>query len=47
MRQLVSMMGGTIRLTSDVGKGSTFVVTLPIITRESEEREILEVVQES
>ncbi len=48
VRQLVSMMGGTIRLTSDVGKGSTFVVTLPIITQESsEERETLEVVQES
>ena len=32
VRKLVLMMDGNIRLTSEVGKGSTFIVTLPLVT---------------
>lgn len=32
VRKLVLMMGGNIRVKSEVGRGSTFTVTLPIIT---------------
>jgi signal transduction histidine kinase len=31
VRKLVLMMGGNIRLKSEVGKGSTFTVILPLI----------------
>jgi signal transduction histidine kinase len=30
VRKLVLMMGGNIRLTSDLGQGSTFIITLPL-----------------
>ncbi|MDP9309717.1 MAG: PAS domain S-box protein [Chloroflexota bacterium] len=32
VRQIVEALGGTIRVTSEVGVGSTFVVTLPLIS---------------
>ena len=36
VRKLVLTMGGNIRLSSELGEGSTFVVTLPIIEAETE-----------
>lgn len=35
-RQLVELMGGQMRLESEVGKGSLFIVTLPIINAPGE-----------
>lgn len=32
VRKLVVLMGGSIRLDSHVDKGSTFVITLPLVT---------------
>ena len=34
VRQLVSMHGGTIRVESEFGKGSCFIVTLPMTGKE-------------
>ncbi|WP_173195583.1 ATP-binding protein [Parvularcula mediterranea] len=31
-RQIVELLGGTIQLQSEIGKGSTFTVTLPVLT---------------
>jgi signal transduction histidine kinase len=36
VRNLAVMMGGLVRVTSDVGKGSTFIVELPIVIPEAE-----------
>lgn len=40
VRKLIAMMGGTIRVNSELGVGSSFTITLPIIT-EDEIQEIL------
>lgn len=40
VRKLIAMMGGTIRVNSELGVGSSFTITLPIIT-EDEIKEIL------
>ncbi len=45
VRKLVLMMGGNIRVTSEVGKGSTFTVTLPIITKLEETDEPFEALE--
>lgn len=37
VRKLVLMMGGNIRLTSEIGYGSIFIVTLPLITEAASE----------
>lgn len=42
VRKLVLMMGGNIRLNSEVGKGSAFIITFPIITKITQETEIVE-----
>ncbi|TVR22616.1 MAG: PAS domain S-box protein [Anaerolineaceae bacterium] len=39
VRKLALMMGGNIRLNSELGKGSAFVVTFPIITEHDEDDE--------
>jgi len=36
VRKLIAMMGGNIRLSSEVGVGSSFTVTLPIITEKQD-----------
>lgn len=33
VKKLVMMMGGNIRVSSDIGKGSSFTVTLPMVTQ--------------
>ncbi len=35
-RKIVEMQGGTIHVESEVGKGSTFTVILPLVYREAE-----------
>lgn len=42
VRKLVLMMGGNIRLTSEVGRGSAFTITLPLITEMQEASELME-----
>jgi signal transduction histidine kinase len=42
VRKLVLMMGGNIRLTSEVGRGSAFTITLPLITEIQEASELME-----
>ncbi|MCL4255392.1 MAG: hypothetical protein KJ043_16655, partial [Anaerolineae bacterium] len=36
VKKLVMMMGGNIRVNSEIEKGSSFTVTLPIITETEE-----------
>lgn len=38
VRNLVRMMNGNIKVTSELGKGSAFTVTLPIVTRIAEKQ---------
>lgn len=40
-KKLIMMMGGNIRVTSEVGKGSSFTVNLSIITQQAEESEVV------
>ncbi len=42
VRKLIAMMGGTIRVNSELGVGSTFTITLPIITEENINKVLLE-----
>lgn len=42
VRKLVLMMGGNIRVSSEVGRGSSFVVTLPLVTERQDSPELLE-----
>jgi PAS domain S-box-containing protein len=42
VRKLVLMMGGNIRLNSEVGQGSAFIVTLPLITEVEASSEAVE-----
>lgn len=43
VRKLVLMMGGNIRLSSELGHGSTFIVTLPLITEVQPASEVIEI----
>jgi len=36
VRRLVMMMGGNVRVKSQLGEGSTFIVTLPLVTTQPE-----------
>ncbi len=40
-RQLVALMGGTITLSSEVGRGTTFVITVPLACAPGRDREPL------
>lgn len=43
VRKLVLMMGGNVRLTSEVGQGSAFSITLPLMTETQQMSEALEI----
>ena len=42
VRKLVLMMGGNIRVSSEIGQGSTFTVTLPLVTESQAALEVVE-----
>lgn len=40
VRNMLQMMNGNVKATSDLGKGSTFTVTLPLVTPSDQTREV-------